>query len=208
MDLSADDWARAHVAQRLVSSDPDLLLEALRELQSIAPEIKYDTLHEIGKALTLASIAHPTLAECRAAIGATDEQPRSHREWLKVPALPDVDERLVAFILEVLGSSTEQASRTAKPLPFEPPAYAGNAAQIETKDTWSLQRDPAENDVGVVVSFGLDSECVVCIGRVWRHDPRWFATLTVQERAGWSTSVVGSDHAMFRPRGIGVAVLF
>lgn len=139
MDLYADDWGRARAAQRLVPSDPDLLLEALRELQSIAQEIKYDTLHEIAKALTLASIAHPTLAECRAAIGATDEEPRSHREWLKVPAPPDIDERLVAFILEVLGSSTEQTSRTAKPLPFERPACAGNAAQIETKDTWSVK---------------------------------------------------------------------
>jgi hypothetical protein len=112
--MASDDtseWSRAHAVKALAKTrpDPDALLSALRDLQSISEDKKHRTLDELSKIFALDSIERPTLAECRAAIGSTDA-PHPIRNWFKEPATEKTIEALVAFMIDALGCSDEPLS--------------------------------------------------------------------------------------------------
>lgn len=62
--------------------------------------------------------------------------------FAKHPAPANIDELLVAFVLEALGNSTDAVVRSPKPAPFVPPdpsVYGGSSAELETTSTWQVE---------------------------------------------------------------------
>lgn len=134
-----NDWRYVWEVAELAASHPDQVLDALAQLQTLAEHQKHHALDRIGHCFARAGIEKPSLAECRAAIAAPDLAPRARRVWAATPATSELDEPVVAFLLEAFGCA--ETARTPRPAPdrsWQQPGTASSADQAITT-RWQVE---------------------------------------------------------------------
>lgn len=81
------------------------------------------------------------MQECREAMGEPDNAPR--KRWVDTAAAApgDIDERLIAFVLDALGCAGEAVNRTPKaaPVPPELSAWGGSSANWHGSARWQVE---------------------------------------------------------------------